>query len=58
MPGQGFVVAAHSIQPRYSLRAEEYRVKGTIRERTNKDGTVSFLCQVFAGRDPGSGKRQ
>jgi hypothetical protein len=31
-------------------------VKGTIRERKNNDGTTSYVCQVFAGRDPGSGR--
>jgi integrase len=33
-------------------------VKGTIRVRRNKDGTESYLCQVFAGRDPATGKRR
>ena len=33
-------------------------MKGTIRERKKADGGVSYLCQVPAGRDPGTGKRR
>jgi integrase len=33
-------------------------VKGTIRRRENKDGSVSFVCQVKAGRDPATGRQR
>jgi integrase len=33
-------------------------MKGTIRERTNKDGTTSWLCQVEISRDPATNKRR
>ena len=33
-------------------------MKGTIRERRNKDGSVSFVCQVKAGRDPATGRER
>jgi integrase len=33
-------------------------VKGTIRQRRNKDGSISFICQVKAGRDPVTGKQR
>ena len=31
-------------------------MKGTIRERTNKDGSVSWLCQVEISRYPATNK--
>lgn len=33
-------------------------MKGTIRERKKTDGTVSYICQVPAGRDPVTGRRR
>lgn len=33
-------------------------MKGTIRERCKKDGTVVFTCQVDASRDPATNKRR
>jgi Phage integrase, N-terminal SAM-like domain len=33
-------------------------MKGTIRERTNKDGSVSWLCQVEISQDPATNKRR
>ena len=33
-------------------------MKGTIRVRTNKDGSTSYVCQVKIGRDPGTGKQR
>ena len=33
-------------------------MKGTIRERKKADGTVSYICQVPAGRDPVTGRRR
>ena len=33
-------------------------MKGTIRRRENKDGSVSFVCQVKVGRDPATGKQR
>ena len=30
----------------------------TIRERKKADGTVSYICQVTAGRDPVTGRRK
>ena len=33
-------------------------MKGTIRELTNKDGIVSWLCQVEISRDPATNKRR
>ena len=32
-------------------------MKGTIRERANRDGTTSYLCQVLVGRDPVTQRR-
>ncbi len=32
-------------------------MKGTIRERPNRDGSTSYLCQVFEGRDPVTQRR-
>lgn len=33
-------------------------MKGTIRARRNKDGSTSYLCQVYVGRDPKTGRRR
>ena len=33
-------------------------MKGTIRERRNRDGSVSWLCQIEIGRDPVTGRRR
>ncbi len=33
-------------------------MKGTIRVRENADGSKRYVCQVFAGRDPRSGKKR
>jgi integrase len=33
-------------------------VKGSIRVRVNRDGSKRYTCQVFAGRDPRTGKKR
>ena len=33
-------------------------MKGTIRERVNKDGTTSYVCQVKVGRDPATSRQR
>ncbi len=45
-----------SLKQRYSVWGED--MKGTIRERLNRDGSVSWLCQVEVGRDPVTGRRR
>ena len=33
-------------------------MKGTVRVRTNRDGSKSYVCQVKLGRDPGTGRER
>src|SRR5947209_8463260 len=52
-------VGPASIQPLLSHRGCIVGlVKGNVRRRENRDGSVSYLCQVYAGRDPATGRKR